>query len=180
MTDFDAVKIVFAGPVGAGKTTAIRSVSDLPPVSTEVPLLDEVEGDKATTTVALDFSSVLLDDGTVVQLYGLPGQDHFAFMRAIVLNGAIGAVLVLNGAESGVAEDCRLWLQSLNENADGLPIVVGITKTDIVPDFDLGEIRSVLRAAGLVTPVLTFDARQREQTEQVLRSLLSVALADAC
>lgn len=180
MTDLDAVKIVFAGPVGAGKTTAIRSVSDMPPVSTEVPLLEDVDGDKTTTTVALDFSTLLLDDGTVVQLYGLPGQEHFGFMRAIVLSGAIGAVLVLNGADEQVAEHCRDWLASLNEVAAGIPIVVGITRTDIAPAFDLGEVRAVLRAADMVTPVMTFDARESAQTGQVLRSLLAVALADAC
>jgi len=179
MTGDDTVKIVFAGPLGAGKTTAIRSVSDTAPVSTEVPLLEDVPGDKETTTVALDFSTIDLDDGTVVQLFGLPGQEHFSFMRGIVMTGALGTVLVLNGADARVAEECRSWLESLRDVAEEVPIVVGITKTDIAPDFDLGEVRSVLRAAGVQAPVMTFDARDADQTGQVLRSLLAIAMVHA-
>lgn len=177
--DPEVPKIVFAGPVGAGKTTAIRVVSDTVPVATEVPLLDEVVGDKDTTTVALDFSTIELDDGTVLHVFGLPGQEHFAFMRAIVLTGAIGVVLVLNGADPGVATDCQQWVAAVRDVDDGLPLVVAITQTDRAPDFDLGAVRSVLRRARVQAPVLTFDAREPQQTLQVLRALLAVVMADA-
>ncbi|MBX3725329.1 MAG: ATP/GTP-binding protein [Xanthomonadales bacterium] len=176
--DHDVPKIVFAGPVGAGKTTAIRSVSDIAPVSTDVPMLEEPTGDKTTTTVALDFSTVELDDGTLLHLFGMPGQDHFEFMRAIVLEGALGVVLVLDGSGAGVAEDCRRWVASLRDHAPDVPGVVGITHTDQAPDFDLSRIRAVLRELGATLPVQTFDARESGETTQVLRALVAMALVD--
>ncbi len=169
-------KIVFAGPVGAGKTAAIQSISDAPPVSTEVPWLGDPIPGKITTTVALDFSTVLLDDGTDLQVFGLPGQEHLAFMRPIVLTGALGVVLVLNGTDRNVAGECQLWVAALHEIAPDLPVVIGITQTDGDPDFDLSPIRAAVRRERNPIPVLTFDARDREQTSQIVRSLLTLLL----
>ncbi len=52
-----ANKLVFVGGMGAGKTTAVRSISDVESVSIEMPLSQDAYGDKAYTTVALDYSS---------------------------------------------------------------------------------------------------------------------------
>lgn len=168
----DTVKLVLAGPVGAGKSTALRSLADSEPVSTEMPLLDGPMGDKTTTTVALDFATVWLEDETPLFVYGLPGQAHFAFMRNIVLQGALGVVLVLNAADADCAQHCREWIVSLREIAPGVSIVVGLTHADQATGFSLGEIRSVLRAQGERLPVFTFDARDREETAQLVRALL--------
>src|SRR5262245_30126910 len=80
----DELKIVFAGPMGAGKTTAICAISDVPPVSTEVRNTDQRVCAKEATTVALDFGQLRLEDGTVVMLYGTPGQERFSFMWDIL------------------------------------------------------------------------------------------------
>lgn len=169
---FDTVKLVLAGPVGAGKSTALRALADSEPVSTEMPLLDGPMGDKTTTTVALDFATVWLEDETPLFVYGLPGQAHFAFMRHIVLEGALGVVLVLNAAEADCAEQCGEWLASLREIAPDVGIVIGLTHADQAPDFSLGAIRQVLRARSERLPVFTFDAREREETTQLVRALL--------
>lgn len=170
--DFDTVKLVLAGPVGAGKSTALRSLADSEPVSTEMPLLDGPMGDKTTTTVALDFATVWLADETPLFVYGLPGQEHFAFMRHIVLEGAFGVVLVLNAADDDCAEQCAEWLTSLREITPDVGIVIGLTHADQAPDFSMGTIRQLLRARGERLPVFTFDAREREETTQLVRALL--------
>ena len=69
----EANKIIFTGPVGSGKTTAIGAISDIPPVGTDVSCSDESALIKDTTTVAMDYSYISLDDGTRVHLYGTPG-----------------------------------------------------------------------------------------------------------
>lgn len=116
----ESAKLVFAGPVGAGKTTSIRSLSDTAPVSTEMPMTDGAMGEKTTTTVALDFSMVLLDDGTPLHIYGLPGQDHFSHMRPIVLEGAIGVVVVLPGDHDDIEDACERWLRSIRGISPGI------------------------------------------------------------
>jgi len=89
-----AYRIVFAGPIGAGKTTAIGALSDVPPISTEVASAEAEAVGKATTTVAFDLGQVLLESGDLVQLYGAPGQARFDFMWPMISENAIGAVIL--------------------------------------------------------------------------------------
>ena len=76
--------ILFAGPMGAGKTTAIRTLSDIPVVSTEAANTDRAQSDKETTTVALDYGEISVSDEEKVRLYGIPGQRRFEFMWKIL------------------------------------------------------------------------------------------------
>ncbi len=167
------LKLVFAGPVGAGKTTAIAAIADAPPVSTDTPMSEGPMGDKTTTTVAFDFATLKTEEGDPVFLYGLPGQERFDFMRRIILNGALGVVLALNGANTDIAVQCTQWLSSIQAIAPGMTVVVGITHTDERPDFDMNAVRDAATAVmGSPTPVLTFDARSQEQTSHLVRTLL--------
>ncbi len=165
-------KLVFAGPVGAGKTTALKALADTPPVSTEMPLSDGPMGAKTTTTVALDFATVLLDDGTPLQLYGLPGQEHFSHMRPIIFNGALGVVLLLNAASPTIAEECGQWLRAVAETDPGMAIVIGITQSDVAPGFRLEDVRRAAAAWPRPVPTFTIDARDRAQASQLVRALL--------
>lgn len=168
----EPIKLVFAGPMGAGKTTAIRSIADTPPISTEMELSEGATAEKSTTTVAFDFAVVMLDDGTPLHVYGMPGQECFAFMRRILLQGAIGVVLVLDGSLASIGSDCSAWLTSLQESDAPPHMVIGITKTDQAPQFSLAEVRCAIRQSRQVIPVFTFDARDTEQTTHLVRALL--------
>ena len=84
-----ANKLVFVGSMGAGKTTAVRAISDVEPVSTEMPMSSDAMGDKVETTVALDYSSIELDDGELLHVYGVPGQRYLDFMWPMVCEGAL-------------------------------------------------------------------------------------------
>ncbi len=165
-------KFVFAGPVGAGKTTALRTLADTPPVSTEMPLSDGAMGEKTTTTVALDFATVLLDDGTPLQLYGLPGQEHFSHMRPIIFNGALGVILLLNASSPDIAAECRHWLRAVAAVDPDMAVVVGITQADLAPGFRLDAIRRETAAWPRPVPAFTIDARDRAQASQLVRALL--------
>ena len=72
-------KIIFTGPVGAGKTTAIAALSDIAPVSTAAKATDMTRDRKEKTTVAMDYGAMRLEDGGTVHLYGTPGQERFDF-----------------------------------------------------------------------------------------------------
>lgn len=168
----EPIKLVFAGPMGAGKTTAIRTIADSDPVSTEMPMTDGARGDKHTTTVAFDFATIALDDGPPLFVYGLPGQDYLAHMRPIILRGAIGVVLVLDGSDPDVAGQCARWVASLRESGAPPALVIGVTKAELAADFSLAALRAVLGADRGRVPVFTFDARDRQQAEHLVRALL--------
>lgn len=171
------IKLVIAGPVGAGKTTFIRSLGDVEPVATEMPLIDGAMGDKTTTTVALDFSMVSMDEGEPLLIYGLPGQAHFGFMRSIILEGAVGAVLLLRATDPDLEAHCREWLSDLCDLAPDLPLIVAVTHTDQAQGFSLKPLRAAVAVHGRIAPVFTFDAREREQVRHVVRAMLVAAEA---
>lgn len=165
------LKLVLAGPVGAGKTTTLCSLADSAPVSTEMPLAeDEIVGNKTTTTVALDFATVFLDDGLPLQLFGLPGQAHLGHMREIVLNGAVGTILLLPGDDPDINGYCQEWLESIFGIDPDVPVVIGVTKTDVSPNFRMDTLRESLPDKTI--PVFTIDARDRDQASQLVRALL--------
>jgi len=89
-------KIVFTGPVGAGKTTAIRTLSDIEPISTEQYATDETKNLKEETTVAMDYGSMMLGGKERIHLYGTPGQKRFDFMWEILSEGSIGLIVLAN------------------------------------------------------------------------------------
>ena len=170
--DASSTKLVFVGPMGAGKTTAITSIADSPPISTDMPMCGPARGDKTSTTVALDFAAVQIEGEHSVFLYGCPGQDHFEFMRPILLRGALGVIVVLDGSDAEVVDHCCYWVRIVADFDAALPLVVGITRTDEAPQFDLTSVRKALRAQGVTAPVFTFDARDRQQATQLVRALL--------
>jgi len=72
-------KILFTGTMGAGKTTAIGQVTEIPPVITDVMNSDSSLA-KARTTVGLDFGVLSLESGDRIRLFGTPGQARFDFL----------------------------------------------------------------------------------------------------
>ena len=108
-------KIIFTGPVGAGKTTLIKAFSDDAPILTEVRPSDDVANMKDQTTVAMDYGSVVLDEETKVHMYGTPGQQRFDFMWEILSKGSMGLAILINAAAPDPAADLRFYLNAFNK-----------------------------------------------------------------
>ena len=83
------VKIVVTGPFNSGKTEFIRSVSEIDVVSTERRISAEMEKVKETTTVAMDFGRITVDEDLILFLFGTPGQRRFDFMWEILSEGML-------------------------------------------------------------------------------------------
>ena len=120
-------KIIFSGTVGAGKSTAINALSDIPPVSTEALASDDTAKLKKTTTVAMDYGVLNLPDGEKVMLYGTPGQERFSFMWDILSEGGIGLVLLINNANTDPLSDLKGYLGAFKDFIAGTAVTVGVT-----------------------------------------------------
>ena len=106
-------KIIFTGPVGAGKTTAITTISDIAPFSTEQTAKDETKEKKELTTVAMDYGSMRLDNGETLHLYGTPGQERFNFMWDLLTDGSLGVIIMLDDANPNPLDDLQALLKSV-------------------------------------------------------------------
>jgi uncharacterized protein len=173
--EFDhAIKLLFVGPVGAGKTTAIRTISDVPPISTDVPWTQATTGKKNTTTLTFDYSTIRLDNNDPLHIYGLPGQAQLDFIGPIVGAGALGAALLLDASSSTLQEDFFQSVNALKQISPNLIFVVGMTKTDISLHFSINMMRRMAREMGLSPPIFSIDPRDRAQVIQLIRTLLLV------
>lgn len=168
-----AFRIVFAGPLGAGKTTAIAALSDAPPVSTEVESAEARAAGKATTTVAFDYGQVLLPGGDVLLLYGSPGQERFDFMWSIVSENAIGAVVLANNAAPNTIELTLDYVRAFAPRVAAGNCVVGVGRTEHAPLPAVDEYIDALAEAGFEIPVMAIDVRERAHNLLLLDVLLA-------
>ncbi len=165
-------KILFTGPVGAGKTTAIRSISDGLPMMTDVRASDETRDRKPRTTVAMDYGVIRIGRSEVVHLYGTPGQERFDFMWDILQEGALGLVLLVDNARPDPLHDLARFLGAYHDFILRSAVVVGITRTDLRPLPPRQDYVDALERHGHRCPVFTDDARSSADVSLLLRSLL--------
>ncbi|WP_010206311.1 GTP-binding protein [Salinibacterium sp. PAMC 21357] len=125
--------ILFAGPMGAGKTTAIRSLSEIDVVSTEAANSDRDAADKPTTTVALDYGEISVNEAEKVRLYGIPGQRRFDFMWTILAERAEGVIVLVNADAENPVEIAIEYVKEFFAIYERGGIVIGLTRADLVP-----------------------------------------------
>jgi len=173
--------ILFLGPVGAGKTQAIRTISDIEVVSTEADATDDTARLKRQTTVAMDMGVMHLDGQDKVILYGAPGQDRFDFMWEILLTQVRGLVLLIDHSANDPMADLAHYIDQLRVLADGRirPMVIGVTHSDLVVWRSLDIYRQLLRdraadQGGETIPVFRADARNRREVNNLLLALTSM------
>lgn len=165
------MKILFAGPPGAGKSTAIRSISDFPPVSTEVPSSDE----RRMTTVALDFGEIDVGAEDPIRLYGIPGQERFDFLWPLVSDGAVGAMFLVDATRPGHMSTLNEYLDNFSSLVASVPCLVVITRSDLAPTSPRpADYVQHLASRGLELPVIEADMRDRRDVLHLLHLLLTL------
>jgi uncharacterized protein len=175
------LKILVAGGFGVGKTTLVATLSEVPPLSTEQEMTSLSDGvddnaavpDKTTTTVAMDFGRVTVDDKLVLYLFGTPGQSRFWFMWDELAGGAVGAVVLVDLRR---IDDCFAAIDYFENR--GLPFVVALNGFPGTEGVDEGAVRDAL-AVPVGCPVVHVDARDDASCIDALVVLVEHALARA-
>ena len=167
-------KIIIAGPVGAGKTTAIGAVSEIEPIVTDAKASDATRERKERTTVAMDYGKLTLADGQRVHLYGTPGQDRFDFMWDILIKGGTGLILLIDNARPDPLADLKTYTDAFAQLIRDQRLVFGITRTDIKATPRLDEYREFLDLFSLRVPVIAIDARKRDDVLGLIETLVGL------
>ena len=165
-----AVKIVVTGPFSAGKTTLIRTISEITVLSTEKDITDDTKSRKAETTVAMDFGRITIDRDLVLYLFGTPGQDRFDFMWEILGEGMLGYILLVDSSRPDSLEEAVGILAAFRKMAR-VPFVVALNRAAGIDPSDEDNVRRVLEL-GEDVPVVPCDATDRESVKAVLLALL--------
>src|SRR3954467_8058563 len=165
-----AVKIVVTGPFSAGKTTLIRTISEITVLSTEKDITDHTKSRKAETTVAMDFGRITIDRDLVLYLFGTPGQDRFDFMWEILGEGMLGYILLVDSSRPDSLDEAVGILEAFRRMAR-VPFVVGLNRAEGMDEGEEERIRKTLDLNPDV-PVVPCDATDRESVKSVLLALL--------
>ncbi|MCP4598347.1 ATP/GTP-binding protein [Neptuniibacter sp.] len=173
MTDY---KVLFTGSVCSGKTTAIRSLSDIETVDTDASVSDSAIRRKQKTTIAMDYGVLELSESSRLHLYGTPGQERFKFMWQLMMSDLVhdaeGLVLLVDNTRADPFKDIRFYVEEFRDFIVRRRLIIAVTHSDEQAEPDYHYYMNKLKEMGLFTTVMFIDARDPSSVLEVVKELV--------
>ena len=169
------LKLVISGDVGAGKTTFVRAISEIEPITT-----DEAVTDAATlmlkeyTTVAMDFGLLTVDEDLILHIYATPGQKRFSFMWDVLAENCFGLIFLADASRMDSVLETNDIISYFQTNYPQIPYIVGITKLDLPDSLAFSAVVTLL---GRDTQYLPLNANNAEEVRDATISIISLAMS---
>ncbi len=162
--------MVVTGPFNAGKTMFIQTVSEIDVVNTEQKITSDEEKVKSTTTVAMDFGRITIDDELMLYLFGTPGQRRFDFMWEILSEGMLGFIVLIDSTKPETFREARRILETFRSYAP-TPFIVAANKQDLEDAWEVNDLRIALRLSEntKLVPCIAID---KESVKEIIIALL--------
>jgi len=164
-------KIVFGGGMGAGKSQAIQSISEITVFATEALNTDEVAHSKLLTTVGIDYGEITIDDQIKIGLYGTPGQRRFSFMWPSIAQGALGVIVLIDHSAADPLADLEMYLNAFG--GDDRTVIIGVTHVDVGLNCSLKPYREWQTKNNREYPIFAVDARKRSDVLLLIETVIA-------
>lgn len=176
----EIMRLVVTGTVGAGKSTFIRTISEIEAVDTDRTATDETALLKKTTTVAFDFGRLAFGPEMALHLYGTPGQSRFDFMWDILIRNAHAYILLVAAHQPAQFRHARRILSFMNQRSQ-IPMMIGLTHVDCPGAWQPENIMTTLwfNDPKDYPPIVTVNANDRASVIQALLVLMQHVMAHA-
>ncbi|MGI2901805.1 GTP-binding protein [Tolypothrix sp. VBCCA 56010] len=176
----EILRIVITGGVGAGKSSLIRTISEIDVVDTEKEVTDELAEIKAKTTVAMDFGRIVIAANQSLHLYGTPGQARFDFMWDILIRKAQAYILLVAAHRPDHFRFGRKIVKFMNQRVQ-IPYLIGVTHTDCADAWELEDVALALGFVDETTrpPLLAVNATETASVKEALMAIV-LELAKSC
>lgn len=170
-------KILFTGSVCSGKSTAIRSLSDIETLDTDAQASDVTVRRKKNTTIAMDYGVLDLSSDAKLHLYGTPGQERFRFMWEMLAfefaSDALGMVLMVDNTRKDPFRDIRFYVREFREYIHKRRLIIAVTHSDVVASPNLNDYYQCVKELGLMCTVIFVDARDPRAVLGLVEELIS-------
>jgi len=169
------LKILITGSYGSGKTTLVKTLSQIAPILTEKKISrpqDIIDENKKTTTVAMDMGKIKISDDLYIHIFATPGQERFDFMFDILSKGILGAIILVDATSPISVEVAKKLYKKVKDKFD-IPVVFAVTKLDREDAYKFEEIKFLLEDCSDCA-VVPLDPRDLESAKNALLKLLSL------
>jgi signal recognition particle receptor subunit beta len=175
------MRLIVTGTVGAGKSTFIRSISEIEVVDTDRVATDETALLKKRTTVAFDFGRLQFGSEMALYLYGTPGQSRFDFMWDILIRKAHAYILLVAAHRPKEFRQARNILTFMKQRVQ-IPMIIGLTHTDC---FGAWPEEDVFLALGYIDesnrpPIVNVNPTDRDSVAEAVITLVQHLLQEDC